>query len=193
MHPEFTPFSDLPDVVLIKPHKFNDSRGYFCETYNEKVYRSGGITATFVQDNQSLSKKSGTFRGLHFQAPPHQQAKLVRCVRGAIFDVAVDIRAGSPTFGQWVSAELTAKNGWQIFIPEGFAHGFLTLTPDTEVAYKVNRFYDGGSDMSIRLDDPTIDIEWPIALSDIVLSERDQAAVALAEVSQIFKFEGVTS
>ena len=142
---------ELEGVLLIVPRRRVDARGYFVETYRADVFRDLGIAADFVQDNQSLSAQRGTIRGLHFQTPPAAQAKLVRVIRGAIFDVAVDLRRGSPSFGRWCAATLTAEGGEQIFIPRGFAHGFCTLEPDTEVAYKVDGYYAPEHDSGLRL------------------------------------------
>lgn len=167
---------EIPDVKVITPRRFSDDRGYFSETYNARAFKAAGIAADFVQDNHSYSAKPGTVRGLHFQAPPHAQAKLVRVLRGAIIDVAVDARKGSPTFGQWVKAELSAENGRQIFVPKGFLHGFITLEPDTEVAYKVDAFYDAASDGSVKWDDPDLGIDWGVAVSGACLSTKDAAA-----------------
>lgn len=189
MIPEFVPFPELPDVLLIKPHRFEDSRGYLCESYNQRAYESGGVFAQFVQDNYSRSTQRGTLRGLHFQLPPHAQDKLVRCVRGSIFDVAVDIRSGSPTFGKWVAEKLTGDNTWQMYIPAGFAHGFLTLESDTEVAYKLSGHYDGPSAKSIRFDDPHIGIDWPISADELILSDKDLGASPLSELSSSFTYK----
>ena len=131
----------IPEIVLIKPKKYDDPRGFFAETYSRRKYLEFGIDVEFVQDNHSISKKVSTLRGLHFQAPPYAQAKLVRCGRGAIFDVAVDIRRGSPNYGQWDGYELTAENGYQLFVPVGFAHGFVTLEPNSEIVYKCSDYY----------------------------------------------------
>ena len=139
----------LPDVLLIEPARFGDNRGFFSESWNKERMAEHGISVDFVQDNHSLSSAVGTVRGLHFQAPPNAQAKLVRCGRGLLFDVAVDIRKGSPTYGQWVGEELSFENGKQLFIPEGFAHGFITRTPDTEIIYKCNAYYAPESDGAI--------------------------------------------
>ena len=134
-------FSTSSPVRLLEPRRFGDDRGWFTEVYNEKSFAESGIGVRFVQDNHSLSRPVGVLRGLHFQTPPFGQDKLVRCIAGAIFDVAVDVRKDSPTYGKWVGAELSAENGWQLFIPVGFAHGFVTLTPDAEVTYKCSNFY----------------------------------------------------
>jgi dTDP-4-dehydrorhamnose 3,5-epimerase len=165
----------LPGAWLLQPTRLEDARGYFVETYNAELLRRIGIDAVFVQDNQSFSVAAGTVRGLHFQLPPEPQAKLVRVVRGRIFDVAVDLRRGSPTYGQWIGEVLDAKNGQQLFIPRGFAHGFCTLEADTEVAYKVDGFYSPDCDSGILWNDPTLAIHWPIAPEQAVLSPKDRS------------------
>jgi len=164
----------IPAVKVLTPKKFGDARGWFCETYSEKAFRAIGIEDHFVQDNHSLSVPVGTLRGLHFQLPPHAQAKLVRVVRGAIFDVAVDIRKNSPTFGQWCGATISAGLGNQIYVPVGFAHGFVTLEPDTEVVYKVTDFYAPAADRGPMWNDPAIGIEWPLPPEGPLLSDKDQ-------------------
>lgn len=179
----------LPSVKLLKPKRFGDHRGFFAETYNRQVYEGLGVDVEFVQDNHSLSAAVGTVRGLHFQAPPHAQAKLVRCGRGAIFDVAVDIRRGSTTYGQWVGCELSAGNGAQLFIPAGFAHGFATLEPDSEIIYKCSEYYAPETEGSLRWDDPELGIDWPVA-GDAILSEKDAVAPLLADLNSPFEFEG---
>jgi len=163
----------FPEVVVITPAKIEDSRGYFSETYNAKRMAETGIEAIFVQDNQSLSATAGTVRALHFQTPPESQAKLVRVLKGAIFDVAVDLRKGSPTYGQWVSERLTAEGGEQLFVPKGFAHGFCTLEPDTIVAYKVDSFYAPTCDRGLFWADETLAIDWPVARDQAALSAKD--------------------
>ena len=164
---------EIPDVVLVRSQKLVDSRGYFMETWSESKFEGLGISARFVQDNQSLSKPRGTLRGLHYQRLPFEQAKLIRVIQGAIFDVAVDLRRGSPTFGQWCGATLTSDGGDQLFIPGGFAHGFVTLEPDVIVCYRVDSIYAPQAEGGIRWDDPEIGIEWPFDRADLVLSERD--------------------
>ena len=161
----------IPVIKLLRPRRFDDPRGWFVETWNRKTFTQAGIDIDFVQDNVSWSKSAGTIRGLHFQRAPHAQAKLVRIAKGRAFDVAVDIRPDSPTFGQHVSAELTAEGGEQLFIPAGFAHGFYTLEPDTEVAYKVSAFYSPEHDAGIRFDDPALGIAWPLGGRPPVISE----------------------
>ncbi|TKT77658.1 dTDP-4-dehydrorhamnose 3,5-epimerase [Aquamicrobium sp. LC103] len=170
----------LDGVVEITPRKFGDDRGFFSETYNREKFVAAGIELDFVQDNHSYSAARGVLRGLHYQLPPKAQDKLVRVVRGSILDVAVDIRRGSPTFGRWVSLVISAEKWNQILVPAGFAHGFITLEPDTEVIYKVTELYSPEHDRSIRFDDPEIGIEWPIPADEIQLSEKDRAAPFLA-------------
>lgn len=177
---------DIPDVLEIKPKVFGDDRGFFSETFNSNKFREKGITLDWVQDNQSLSREKYTLRGLHYQEPPFAQAKLVRVLRGRILDVAVDIRKDSPTFRRWVTLELSAEEFNQILVPIGFAHGFLTLEPDTEVLYKVSAPYSAAHDRSIRFDDPDIAVQWPLADHAPVLSTKDAAAPALREIAVPF-------
>lgn len=172
---------DIPDVKVITPARYADARGYFTETYNRQRFLEAGIPAGFVQDNQSLSVSEGTVRGLHFQAPPFAQAKLVRVIRGAILDVAVDVRRGSSTYGKWVSARLTAEGGEQIFVPRGFLHGFATLTANTEVAYKVDNIYDRASDGSVLWNDPDLGIDWMTDPASAVVSDKDAGAQRFAD------------
>jgi dTDP-4-dehydrorhamnose 3,5-epimerase len=169
----------IPDVKLITPRKFGDARGFFSETYSKPAMVAAGLAMEFVQDNHSLSAKVGTLRGLHFQHPPAAQDKLVRVVRGRIFDVAVDIRRASPTYGQHVSIELSAANWAQLLVPIGFAHGFVTLEPDTEVIYKVSNTYAPASDAGIAWNDTTIAIAWP-QLAEITLSDKDRVLPSFA-------------
>jgi len=178
---------DLDGVVEIRPARHADDRGFFSETWNKARWREAGIDADFVQDNHSLSRQRGVLRGLHYQAPPMVQAKLVRVTRGAVFDVAVDIRSGSPSFGRWASTILSADQWNQLFIPAGFAHGFLTLEPGSEVEYKVSAPYSPDHDRAIRFDDPDIAIDWPIAPGEIILSDKDRAAPRLADVNTGFR------
>ena len=165
--------TEIPDVKILVPKKFGDHRGFFSETFNRKTLRDLGIDAEFVQDNQSLSVEKGVVRGLHYQLPPAAQDKLVRVTRGAILDVAVDIRRGSPTFGRHVSAIISAENWRQIFVPRGFAHGFATLEANTEVIYKVTDYYSPKDERGIRWDDPQLAIDWGITPDRAILSERD--------------------
>jgi len=178
----------LSGVLVITPGRFGDHRGFFAETYSRRMYADLGIDMEFVQDNHSLSAEVGTVRGLHFQAPPFAQDKIVRCGRGVIFDVAVDIRRGSPTFGQWVGYELSAENGKQLFVPAGFAHGFMTLQADSEIVYKCSEYYAPESEGSLRWDDPEIGIDWPSA-GEAILSGKDVEAPALAELETPFTWE----
>lgn len=178
----------IPDVIVITPKKFGDERGFFSETYNIEAFAAAGIELNFVQDNHSLSVPRGTLRGLHFQKPPMAQDKLVRCVRGSILDVAVDIRAGSPTYGQHVSAIISAENWKQILVPKGFAHAFLTLEPDTEVAYKVTELYSRECDANILWSDPSLDIDWGIDHEHVVLSDKDRDAPLLSNIDTGFEY-----
>lgn len=178
----------IPDVLLLRPRRHGDHRGFFAETYNRRALAALGIELDFVQDNHSLSAQAGTLRGLHWQAPPAAQAKLVRCGRGAILDVAVDIRRGSPTFGRWAGAELSAENGAQLFIPAGFAHGFVTLLPDSEIVYKCSDYYAPETEGALRWDDPALGIDWPLSAPP-VLSARDAAAPRLAEIDSPFTWQ----
>lgn len=170
----------IPDVLEIVPRKFGDDRGFFSETYNTATFAEAGVDIDFVQDNQSLSVAKHVVRGLHYQLPPFAQDKLVRVVRGAIIDVAVDIRRSSPTFGRWVALEVSAGKWNQILVPKGFAHGFATLTENTEVVYKVSALYSKQHDRSIRFDDPAIGIDWGFDTGSAQLSDKDKAAPFLA-------------
>jgi dTDP-4-dehydrorhamnose 3,5-epimerase len=183
----------IPDVMLITPAIFRDGRGFFSETFNARALAAAGIAAPFVQDNHSLSVACGVVRGLHFQAPPHDQAKLVRVTRGAVLDVAVDIRHGSPTFGKHVACVLSASNWSQMWIPTGFAHGFCTLEPDTEMIYKVTGYYAPAADRGLRWDDPELGIGWPVAPGDATLSPKDRTHPTLAELPVYFRYEAETT
>jgi dTDP-4-dehydrorhamnose 3,5-epimerase len=174
-------------ILLITPRRFSDQRGFFAETYNRKKYLEMGIDVEFVQDNHSLSRDVGTLRGLHFQAPPHAQAKLVRCGRGAFFDVAIDIRLGSKTYGQWIGYELSADNGHQLYVPVGFAHGFLTLEPDSEIVYKCSDYYAPETEGALRWNDLDIGIEWPLK-GNPILSEKDATACFFKDFESPFIF-----
>jgi len=179
----------VPQVIETRRH--GDARGWFTETYNADRFAALGIEVGFVQDNHSLSAPAFTLRGLHFQTPPHVQAKLVRCIRGRIFDVAVDIRAGSPTRGVWVGTELSAENGRQLYVPVGFAHGFLTLEPDCEVTYKCSGLYAPSHDAGISWDDPAIGIDWPLPEGiRPELSAKDRVQPALADFASPFPYDG---
>jgi dTDP-4-dehydrorhamnose 3,5-epimerase len=171
----------IPDVLLITPPRFGDARGFFSETYNAARFVAGGITAEFIQDNHSLSAQRGVVRGLHCQIAPAVQAKLVRVIRGAIWDVAVDIRVGSPTYGQHVAAVLSAENGTQIYIPGGFLHGFCTLEPDTEVIYKVDAPWNREAERGVAWDDPDLALPWPVAPGEAFLSDKDAILPHLAD------------
>jgi dTDP-4-dehydrorhamnose 3,5-epimerase len=178
--------TEIPDVKRIKPKRFGDSRGWFSETFRVDAMEKAGITAPFVQDNQSFSAPQGTIRGLHFQIAPQAQAKLIRVLQGAILDVAVDIRSASPTFGKFVAVTLDAENGEQLYIPHGFAHGFCTLTPDVMVAYKVDAYYSPEHDRALAWDDPAIGIPWPVSGAAAILSDKDRRAPKLADLGQVF-------
>ncbi|MFT5623586.1 MAG: dTDP-4-dehydrorhamnose 3,5-epimerase [Lentimonas sp.] len=166
----------LEGLYLITPRRFGDHRGFFSESYSRDALTAGGIDITFVQDNHSLSSTVGTIRGLHFQAPPQAQDKLVRCGKGALFDVAVDIRASSPTYGQWFGTTLSFGNGRQLLVPKGFAHGFMTLEADTEIVYKCSHGYAPETEGALRWDDPDIGVDWPLTDITPVLSEKDAVA-----------------
>ena len=171
--------TNLQGVYILEPQVFGDARGWFMESWSQRKMEEAGIRAEFLQDNQSFSAQKGTLRGLHYQLNPMCQAKLLRCTRGKIFDVAVDIRKGSPSYAQWTGVELSAENKKQFFIPRGFAHGFITLTDDVEVQYKADNYYAPECDGNIRWDDPEIGIKWPIA--PVILSEKDKNAPLLKE------------
>lgn len=177
----------IPGLLIIEPQVFNDERGFFVETYNESRYKEAGIAGEFVQDNLSSSQK-GVLRGLHYQAPPFAQGKLVSVIKGAVLDVAVDIRENSPTFGQHVAVELTAENKKQFWIPEGFAHGFLALENDTVFSYKCTNVYSPESDRGIRYDDPSLGIEWP-DVGELIVSEKDQVHPMLADTKKEFFYQ----
>lgn len=179
--------TNLNGVVIIEPTVFGDHRGWFMETYNKEKFHDAGIINNFIQDNQSFSAVKGTLRGLHYQLNPKAQTKLVRCTRGAIFDVAVDIRNESPTFGKWFGIELTAENRKQLLIPKGFAHGFMTLTEDVEVQYKVDELYAPECDRGIIWNDPEIAIQWPIDIAPI-LSAKDEKSPLLKDAENNFSF-----
>ena len=180
--------TSLPGVFLIEPGAIDDNRGFFMECYVRRRFEEAGIAADFVQDNHSLSHSRGTVRGMHYQLNPKAQAKLIRVVRGEILNVVVDIRKGSPAFGRWESAVLSADNRKMLYVPKGFANGYCTLKADTEVCYKVDEYYAPEFDRTFRWDDPDIGIEWPV--TDPILSERDRAAPPLTRVENNFTFEG---
>ena len=181
----------LPGVKILTPARFGDERGFFSESWNRKTLAGQGIDIDFVQDNHSLSAAVGTVRGLHFQSPPHAQAKLVRCGRGRLFDVAVDIRRGSPTYGRWVGVELSFENARQLLVPEGFLHGFVTREPDTEIIYKCSDYYAPDCDGAVRFDDPDIGIDWGIDPASAVTSAKDAAAPLLSEFETPFVYEAL--
>lgn len=179
---------NIADVKLVIPQIHRDARGFFSEIYSRRDFDTAGIATEFVQDNHSLSAEVGTLRGLHFQVPPRAQGKLLRVSRGAIFDVAVDIRVGSPTFGQHASAILSAENWTQIWIPAGFAHGYCTLEPDTEVIYKVTDYYAPDCDRGLKWDDAALGIRWPVDPDNARLSDKDRRQPALKELAPAFVF-----
>jgi dTDP-4-dehydrorhamnose 3,5-epimerase len=179
--------TDIPDVICFVPRRFGDARGWFSETYSTRAFSDLLGGTVFVQDNQAFSAQRGTLRGLHFQRPPEAQAKLIRVLRGRIFDVAVDLRVGSPTYGHWVGETLTAEGGEQLFVPRGFAHGYCTLEPDTEVAYKVDGFYAPECDAGLAWNDPMIGITWPIAPEEAILSDKDKRLPSFADFVSPFR------
>jgi dTDP-4-dehydrorhamnose 3,5-epimerase len=181
----------IPEVLLITPPRFGDARGFFSETYNERKLREAtGIDQPFVQDNHSLSVERGVIRGLHCQLAPSIQGKLLRCVRGSIWDVAVDARVGSPTFGKWVAATLSAENWQQLWVPGGFVHAFCTLEPNTEVLYKVTAEYDKAAEAGVIWNDPDIGLPWPITPEEAILSEKDAILPRLRDAGTLFTYEG---
>lgn len=178
--------TSLPGVLLITPARHGDDRGFFSESWNRRSLDAAGLSLPdFVQDNHSLSREAGTLRGLHYQSPPHAQGKLVRCGRGRLYDVAVDARANSPTYGEWLGVELSFENGRQIWIPAGFLHGFVTREPDTEIIYKCTAHYDRASDGGVRWD--SLDIDWGV--TDPILSEKDRTAPRFADWTTPFRDE----
>ena len=179
----------IPEVKILRPQRHGDARGFFSETWSRQALAEAGIAMDFVQDNHAYSAAPGTVRGLHFQTPPFAQTKLVRVVRGAIFDVAVDIRVGSPTYGRHVSAVISAEAWNQILLPVGFAHGLVTLEPDTEVLYKVSAPYAPAHDKGLLWNDPALGINWPVAEGAAIVSEKDRAQPPLAELPAWFAYE----
>jgi dTDP-4-dehydrorhamnose 3,5-epimerase len=177
---------EIPDVKLLVPKRFTDARGFFCETWSELSFRRQVANLTFVQDNQSVSSKKGTLRGLHFQKPPFAQGKLVRVVRGSILDIAVDLRQASPTYGQHVAIQLDALQGAQLWVPPGFAHGFCTLEDVTEVFYKATAYYSANHDAGILWSDPDLAIHWPVDSASVVLSEKDQRLPRWRDLPDLF-------
>jgi dTDP-4-dehydrorhamnose 3,5-epimerase len=178
----------IPGVLLVTPRRLDDARGYFMETYRTSDFSDLGIPARFVQDNQAFSKLAGTIRGLHFQRPPHAQAKLVRALRGAAFDVIVDLRVGSPAYGKWVGVRLD-PNGAQVFLPRGCAHGYATLEPNTEIAYKCDAYYSAEADGGVNFADPAIGVEWPVAPRNAIVSDKDRALPLLRDFVSPFARE----
>jgi len=176
----------IPGVFAFTPKRFGDARGYFTETFRADVFAAHAPGVSFVQDNQSLSAEAGTIRGLHFQTPPFAQAKLIRVLAGAILDVAVDIRQGSPAYGRHVAMRLDAGTGTQLYVPAGFAHGFCTLEPGTLIAYKVSAYYSAANDRGLAFDDPALGIAWPVAADKAVLSAKDRAQPRLADLAPAF-------
>ena len=183
-------YTSLPGVMILTPRRFGDQRGFFSEIWNRQTLCDLGVDLDFVQDNHSLSADIGTVRGLHFQAPPSAQDKLVRCGRGVLFDVAVDIRDGSPTFGQWVGIELSADNGRQLLVPKGFAHGFVTRARDTEICYKCSDYYDPATEGAVHFADPQIGIDWGIDPGSAILSHKDARAPKLSHLKSPFVWQG---
>jgi dTDP-4-dehydrorhamnose 3,5-epimerase len=181
--------AEIPDVKIVEPVRHGDHRGFFSETWSRGAFASGGIANDWVQDNHSVSRAAGVIRGLHFQTPPFAQAKLVRVARGAIYDVAVDIRRGSPTFGRHVAVTLSAEAWNQLFVPAGFAHGFMTLVPDCEVLYKVDAPYSAANDRGLLWSDLALDIAWPLDGLDPILSDRDTRHPRLADLASDFVYE----
>ncbi|WP_374764419.1 dTDP-4-dehydrorhamnose 3,5-epimerase [Yunchengibacter salinarum] len=179
----------LDGAFVLTPKRFGDARGFFSETYNKRAFDAAVGPVDFVQDNHSLSRDAGVLRGLHFQTPPHAQAKLVRVPRGRVLDVIVDLRGGSPTYGQHAAVELSGENWKQLFVPEGFAHAFLTLEPDSEFCYKVTDFYAPDHDSGLRFDDPDLAIDWPMPLADITLSDKDRALPAFRDFKSPFTYQ----
>ena len=177
-------------VILFETRRFADKRGWFTESWNKERFEALGVCVDFIQDNHSYSRNAGTIRGLHFQKSPFAQAKLVRCLKGRIFDVAIDLRRDSPTFGKWEGVELTAELGNQLFIPAGFGHGFLTLEADCEIAYKVDAYYSPDADGGVAWDDPDIAIDWPLNGLEPVLSDKDSSLPSLREVELDFTYDG---
>jgi dTDP-4-dehydrorhamnose 3,5-epimerase len=179
---------NIEDIFLIVPTKHRDQRGYFSETYRLAFLESEGVRAEFIQDNHVYSSERGVLRGLHFQIAPLAQGKLIRCIRGSILDVAVDIREGSPTFGQHVAVELSAANWKQVWVPPGFAHGYLTLEADCEVIYKVTNYYSPDCERGVAWDDPSLDIDWRFPSTDLILADKDRRYPRLADIEPLFQY-----
>ena len=187
---DFQP-TDLPGLSVLTPARFGDHRGFFSESWNRARLAQHGIETDFVQDNHSVSERTGTLRGLHFQSPPHAQAKLVRCGRGRLYDVAVDIRRGSPAYGRWFGLELSAQNGRQLYIPAGFLHGFVTLEPDTEIVYKCSDYYAPECDGAVRWDSASLGIDWPLEGAPQI-SDKDAAAPDMTDFESPFTWDGTS-
>ncbi|MEM8625822.1 MAG: dTDP-4-dehydrorhamnose 3,5-epimerase [Pseudomonadota bacterium] len=179
---------EIPAVRLITPVRHEDDRGFFSEAWNRRAWAEAGLDIDFVQDNHALSREAGTVRGLHFQAPPYQQDKLVRVLRGAILDIALDLRSGSPSYGKHVSVKLSAGDGKLLLVPVGFAHGLVTLEPNTELLYKVSGFFAKSHDFGLLWNDPALGIDWGISEDDAILSEKDQRQPSLAELPDYFDY-----
>lgn len=184
--------TEILDVVVITPKRFGDARGYFMETFRQTLFEEHIGRQIFVQDNQSMSVQAGTVRGLHFQLDPMAQGKLVRCFAGALLDVAVDIRHGSPSYGKHVAVELTAENGRQLWVPPGFAHGFCTLLPNTEISYKVTNYYSAEHDRGLQWNDPKLGIAWPVDEASALLSDKDRKQPTLNDVPASFLFKATS-
>jgi dTDP-4-dehydrorhamnose 3,5-epimerase len=180
--------TQIPEIVLIEPKRFGDARGYFSETFRQDLFTQNVADVQFVQDNRSMSAAVGTVRGLHFQLEPKAQGKLVSCTAGALLDVAVDIRTGSPTYGKFVAEELSAENGRQLWVPPGFAHGFCTLLPNTEISYKVTDYYSAEHDRGLLWNDPVLGIEWPVEPDKAILSDKDKKQSRLADLGEVFRY-----
>lgn len=182
--------TSIPEIKILKPKRFHDERGFFVEVYNKRTFLEVGIDCDFVQDNESFSKKKGTIRGLHFQISPFIQDKLIRVVKGSVFDVVVDLRRGSPTFGRFVSVQLDSLEGKQLYVPGGFAHGFCTLEDNTEVVYKVNHYYAPDFERGVLWDDPELAIPWPFKKDQIFVYGKDQKWPLFSDIPEFFKYEG---
>ena len=180
--------TEIADVKILHPRKFGDERGFFSEVWNAQTFREAGIDVEFMQDNHAYNVEAGVVRGLHYQLEPKAQGKLVRVTRGAVLDVAVDIRVGSPTFGKHVAIELSADNWAQLWLPPGFAHGYCTLVPDTELLYKVTDLYSPENDCGIFWNDPALDIQWPVSPEKAILSEKDKTLPLLKDQTRLFEF-----
>ncbi|MBY3024664.1 dTDP-4-dehydrorhamnose 3,5-epimerase [Rhizobium leguminosarum] len=178
----------IEGIIAITPPRFGDHRGYFSEVFKDAWFRENVADVTFIQDNESLSAQTGTVRGLHFQIPPFAQGKLVRCLAGRIMDIVVDIREGSPSFGKWLSQELSPENGMQLWVPAGFAHGFATLEPNSVISYKVTAPYSPQHDRGIAWNDPAIGIRWPFYERDMVLSDKDKTLPRLTDLPSHFSY-----